>query len=125
MGIVASLFFTNDSEKQTLHRRIIPTDEQRESQKKRWNDLAEYLKEQLREDSAYPIYSWLQGSYKFATQLRPLMENEEFDIDWGFTFSGQVNLMMVIYPFTAQENGSREIGTIRTRAIRHKKSGIA
>jgi len=91
MGIVASLFFTNDSEKQTLHRRIIPTDEQRESQKKRWNDLAEYLKEQLREDSAYPIYSWLQGSYKFATQLRPLMENEEFDIDLGiyFQWSGQ------------------------------------
>jgi hypothetical protein len=91
MGIVASLFFTNDSEKQTLHRRIIPTDEQRESQQKRWNDLAEYLKEQLKENSAYPIYSWLQGSYKFATQLRPLMQNEEFDIDLGiyFQWSGQ------------------------------------
>jgi hypothetical protein len=89
MGLAASLFFSNSTEKQTLHRRIIPTDEQKEAQQKRWNDLAEYLKADLKEASGYPIYSWLQGSYKFATQLRPLTWNEEFDIDLGIYFEWQ------------------------------------
>jgi hypothetical protein len=89
MGLAASLFFSNNTEKQTLHRRIIPTDEQKEAQQKRWNDLAEYLKADLKEASGYPIYSWLQGSYKFATQLRPLTWNEEFDIDLGIYFEWQ------------------------------------
>jgi hypothetical protein len=86
MGLAASLFFSNSTEKQTLHRRIIPTNEQKEAQQKRWNALAEYLKADLKEASGYPIYSWLQGSYKFATQLRPLTWNEEFDIDLGIYF---------------------------------------
>ncbi|MBW4635245.1 MAG: hypothetical protein KME30_26125 [Iphinoe sp. HA4291-MV1] len=86
MGIAASLFFSYNTQKQTLHRRIVPSDEQRETQQQRWNDLAEYLKTDLKEVSGYSIYSWLQGSYKFATQLRPLSQTEESDIDLGIYF---------------------------------------
>jgi len=86
MGLATSLFYSNSPDKQTLHRRIIPTNEQQEAQQQRWNDLADYLKTELRIKSNYSIYSWLQGSYKFATQLRPLSINDEFDIDLGIYF---------------------------------------
>ncbi|MBO3463971.1 hypothetical protein G7B40_039365 [Aetokthonos hydrillicola Thurmond2011] len=89
MGIAASLFYSISTDKQTLHRRIIPTDEQREAQQQRWNDLADYLKAELKIRSGYSIYSWLQGSYKFATQLRPLSIGDEFDIDLGIYFQWQ------------------------------------
>lgn len=89
MGIAASLFYSTSTDKQTLHRRIIPTDEQREAQQQRWNDLADYLKSELKIRSGYSIYSWLQGSYKFKTQLRPLSTGDEFDIDLGIYFQWQ------------------------------------
>lgn len=91
MGIAASLFFSTNSEKQTLHRRIIPSDKQREAQQQRWNNLADHLRADLKTASSYPIFSWLQGSYKFATQLRPLSIDEEFDIDLGIYFEWQGN----------------------------------
>ena len=84
MGIASSLFYSsNDPNKQTLHRRIIPSDEQIESQKGRWNNLAEHLVSDLRDQSGYSIRTWLQGSYKFGTQIRPARKGEEFDIDLG------------------------------------------
>jgi len=89
MAIAASLFFSNNTEKQTLHRRIVPSNEQMEFQKNYWNDLADHLKTDLKEGSGYSIYTWLQGSYKFKTQLRPLAQGEEFDIDLGIYFEWQ------------------------------------
>ena len=84
MGIASTLFYSsNDPDKQTLHRRIIPSDEQFESQKERWNNLAEHLVSDLRDQSGYPTRTWLQGSYKFGTQIRPARKGEEFDIDLG------------------------------------------
>jgi len=84
MGIAASLFFTsNDTEKQTLHRRITPSDEQMDEQIVRWNELADHLISDLRSRSGHPIRTWLQGSYKYATQIRPPSKGEEFDIDLG------------------------------------------
>jgi len=56
MGIAASLFFSSNTEKQTLHRRIIPSDEQMEFQRNCWNDLADYLKTALREASGYSCF---------------------------------------------------------------------
>ena len=50
---------------------------------KRWNALAEFLTEDLRERSGYHISTWLQGSYKFATQVRGARLGDEFDIDMG------------------------------------------
>ena len=86
MGIASNLFYSTETDKQTLHRRIIPSDEQQQSQQERWNDLEEYLRGDLVEKSGYPITSWLQGSYKFATQIRPSKKGEEFDIDLGIYF---------------------------------------
>lgn len=87
MGIAGPFFFSsNDSEKQTLHRRITPSDEQFEQQQARWNSLADYLTSDLKQKSGCAIRTWLQGSYKFATQIRPPRMGEEFDIDLGIFF---------------------------------------
>lgn len=87
MGSASSLFYSsNDTEKQTLHRRITPSSEQFEEQQERWNALAEHLSADLRERSGYSIRTWLQGSYKFGTQTRPVRLGEEFDIDLGIYY---------------------------------------
>ncbi|MDZ4307116.1 CBASS cGAMP synthase [Allopontixanthobacter sp.] len=85
MAHAARLFFKQNSE-QTLHARITPSSEQFESQQARWNDLADFLRARLKEDTGYPISTWLQGSYKFATQIRPSKTGREFDIDLGLYF---------------------------------------
>jgi hypothetical protein len=87
MGSAASLFYgANDTEKQTLHRRITPSDEQFDEQQDRWNALADHLVADLKQRSEYLIRTWLQGSYKSATQIRPVRMSEEFDIDLGVYF---------------------------------------
>ena len=87
MGAAVSLFFSaNDPDKQTLYRRITLSDEQFQGQQDRWNALADYLATDLKDRSGYPIRTWLQGSYKFATQIRPVRCTEEFDIDLGVYF---------------------------------------
>ncbi|MEZ5938367.1 MAG: CBASS cGAMP synthase [Hyphomonadaceae bacterium] len=83
MGTSASLFYSTDSNAQTLHRRIKPSDEQCESQQAEWNNLRDYLVAGLKEELGLAIDSWLQGSYKFGTQIRPSKMGEEFDIDLG------------------------------------------
>ncbi|MET4721208.1 hypothetical protein ABIF63_005314 [Bradyrhizobium japonicum] len=91
MGIAANLFFNTDDAENCLDWRVRPSDEQYDTQKERWNDLAEHLKQDLAERSDCRISSWLQGSYKFGTQIRPARSDEEFDIDLGvyFLWSGQ------------------------------------
>ena len=86
MGIASSLFFSNDGEKQTLWRRVRPTDEQFEEQRARWNDLGDHLMQDLEDRSGVRVSSWLQGSYKFGTQVRPVRKGLEFDIDLGVYF---------------------------------------
>ena len=86
MAEAAALFHSADAEVQTLHRRITPSEEQFEQQQERWNALADHLLADLRERSGYEMRSWLQGSYKFATQVRPARKGAEFDIDLGVYF---------------------------------------
>lgn len=85
MGVAASLFYstTEAGSEKCLDWRIRPSDEQFDAQKERWNDLADVLKVSLEESSGYKISSWLQGSYKFGTQIRPAASGHEFDIDLG------------------------------------------
>ncbi|WP_297492805.1 CBASS cGAMP synthase [Acidocella sp.] len=90
MGIAAGLFFrSNDREAQTLEKRISPSPEQFDLQKERWNELAEYLSVALKDKSGCQIRTWLQGSYKFGTQVRPPDKFEEFDIDLGIYYCWQ------------------------------------
>jgi hypothetical protein len=84
MGIASTLFFSsNDTEKQTLHRRITPSDEQTEEQQGRWKELAEHLVSGIKAETGCTVRTWLQGSYKFGTQIRPPRKSDEFDIDLG------------------------------------------
>lgn len=71
MGLAASLFYSTVSAEKCLDWRIRPSDDQFEAQKARWNDLADVLLDDLKVRSGYSISSWLQGSYKFGTQVRP------------------------------------------------------
>lgn len=91
MGIAASLFFSTSTPTECLDYRIRPTDEQYDAQKDRWNDLRDYLLADLQERSGYAMSSWLQGSYKFGTQVRPASKGGEFDIDLGvyYRWTGQ------------------------------------
>ncbi|WP_157020532.1 cyclic GMP-AMP synthase DncV-like nucleotidyltransferase [Paracoccus sp. 228] len=83
MGIAAKLFYNPEDRANTLSYRVRPSDEQIRQQQERWNDLADVLKEGLRVSYGKPVSSWLQGSYKFGTQIRPARMGEEFDIDLG------------------------------------------
>ncbi|SIN88614.1 hypothetical protein SAMN05443247_00461 [Bradyrhizobium erythrophlei] len=91
MGIAASLFYSTSDTENCLDWRVRPSDEQYDAQKERWNDLADYLRDDLAERSDCSIASWLQGSYKFGTQVRPAGPEQEFDIDLGvyFRWSGE------------------------------------
>ncbi len=86
MAIAADLFHVADAARETLHKRITPTDDQFEDQKTRWNDLAAFLRTRLKAETGLGTRTWLQGSYKFDTQIRPWMIGAEFDIDLGFYF---------------------------------------
>lgn len=84
MGKAAQLFNSNIN--QTLIGRITPTAEQREFLQTQWNNLADHLKEQLYERTGYPVSTWLQGSYKYGTLIKPLHSTEEYDVDVGLYF---------------------------------------
>lgn len=91
MGIAASLFFSTNEPANCLDYRIRPSDEQETAQTARWNDLRDFLLGELQNLSGYPMSSWLQGSYKFGTQIRPAKPTQEFDIDLGiyYRWSGE------------------------------------
>lgn len=85
MSRAARLFYSKTSQ-QALYDRITPSDDQFATQQARWKDLAEFLKSRLKDDAGYPMSTWLQGSYKFDTQIRPWEAGAEFDIDLGLFF---------------------------------------
>ena len=93
MGLSSSLFFSsNDTEKQPLHRRITLLSRWKSSRTvgKSWPGR---LMADIKTDTGCPIRSWLQGSYKYATQIRPPRKGDEFDIDLGIfvCWSGQAD----------------------------------
>jgi hypothetical protein len=84
MSRAARLFHSKSD--QTLYTRITPSAEQFATQQARWNDLADFVKARLKEDTGHSTSTWLQGSYKFDTQIRPWECGAEFDIDLGLYF---------------------------------------
>lgn len=84
MGRASRLF--NGGADQTLIGRVTPTSDQREFLQKHWNDLAEHLKRTLVPRHGYAISTWLQGSYKYATLIKPVHAEEEYDVDVGVYF---------------------------------------
>lgn len=83
MGKASRLF--NGNTDQTLIGRVTPTTEQREFLQEHWNNLAEHLKQALNK-YGYTISTWLQGSYKYATLIKPVHLGEEYDVDVGVYF---------------------------------------
>ena len=84
MGHAASLF--NGNGEHSLIKRITPTSDQRDFLQQHWNALADHLKETLSLRHGFKISTWLQGSYKYATLIRPLHLGEEYDVDVGIYF---------------------------------------
>lgn len=83
MGKASGLF--NGNTDQTLIGRVTPTAEQREFLQEQWNSLAEHLKKVLNK-YGYNISTWLQGSYKYGTLIKPVHLAEEYDVDVGVYF---------------------------------------
>ena len=48
--------------------------------------MADYLKDELAKRTSTTVTHWLQGSYKFRTQIRPASKGQQFDIDLGVYF---------------------------------------
>lgn len=88
MGQASKLF--NGNTDQTLIGRVTPTPEQREFLQQQWNDLADHLKQALAKHG-YAISTWLQGSYKYATLIKPVHPGEEYDVDVGLYFEWDDN----------------------------------
>lgn len=88
MGKAARLF--NGAAEQTLYGRVTPTQEQLQFLQEQWNAMAEHLKARLSE-WGYPISTWLQGSYKYGTLIKPVHKGEEYDVDVGIYFSWDPN----------------------------------
>jgi hypothetical protein len=86
MAEAGNLFFSVDPGKETLYSRIVPTDEQIALLQSKWNSLADILRDDLAARSGYPVKTWLQGSYKYGTMIRPVSIWEEYDVDLGFYF---------------------------------------
>jgi hypothetical protein len=85
MGKANRLF--NGAGHRTLHNRVTPTPGQLEFLRIQWNALADHLKLQLSSKYGYTVSSWLQGSYKYGTLIRPVNLGEEYDVDVGIYFS--------------------------------------
>ncbi len=81
MGEASRLF--NGAAEQTLIGRVTPTTDQREFLQEQWNALAEHLKKELGLRYGYTILTWLQGSYKYGTLIKPVHPGEEYDVDVG------------------------------------------
>ena len=84
MGKAASLF--NGTAEQTLYERVTPTTDQIEFLRVQWNAMADHLKAQL-SGWGYPISTWLHGSYKYGTLIKPVHKGEEYDVDVGVYFA--------------------------------------
>lgn len=82
MGEATRLVFNGDAQADTLNRRVRPSDEQLELLRERKGDLEDYLRRDVRARSGAPVSTWLQGSYKLHTLVRPL-NKQDFDVDLG------------------------------------------
>lgn len=83
MGKASRLF--NGQAEQTLYGRVTPAQDQRDFLQAQWNDLADHLKAQLPRHG-YSVSTWLQGSYKYGTLIKPVRLGEEYDVDLGVYF---------------------------------------
>jgi hypothetical protein len=119
MGKATRLF--NGSAEETLYSRITPTEEQREFLQAQWNALANHLKLHLRQDYGYTISTWIQGSYKYGTLIKPLHIGEEYDVDVGIYFEWPLDGSAHPTPKQLRDWVQRELIAYQTLAPELKK----
>lgn len=88
MASAAELFCSRDSEVESLNRRLRPSEEQRAYLLEHKNDLAAWLTTDLA-DLGMDVSTFIQGSYRFHTLIRPLVSGDEYDVDLGLYFQGK------------------------------------
>ena len=86
MGVAHSLFYSPNTDQPTPHRRTTPNQEQLDLLRKRWHDLAEFLTSYVADVTGRPVKTWIQGSYKWASLIRPVRKGDKFDVDLGLYF---------------------------------------
>lgn len=87
MGVCASLFFDGSSDSETLNNRVKPSDDQVAYLREQKEALENWLVDEL-DDLGYEVSTFLQGSYRFHTLIKPLLRGAEYDVDLGFYFVG-------------------------------------
>jgi hypothetical protein len=85
MSVGEGLFYSKDAEIETLNKRIRPSDDQLGRLRDRKDELIAHLKRDLPSRCGVAISTWLQGSYKFHTLIRPLSK-QDYDVDVGVYF---------------------------------------
>lgn len=88
MASAADLFHSTSGDTETLDRRIRPSDSQRDYLLEHKNELATWLTSDL-DDLGMEVSTFIQGSYKFHTLIRPLKLGDEYDVDLGLYFKGK------------------------------------
>lgn len=83
MGAASEYFFSTDGERDTLNKRVRPSDEQFEFLRTKKDALEAHLCRDLPQRTGRPVSTWLQGSYKLHTLIRPVHKRDEYDVDLG------------------------------------------
>lgn len=107
MGKAEKLF--NGAQGLTLYARITPSEEQRNYLQAKWNEVAEQLKTRLSEQSGFAVSTWLQGSYKYGTLIKPVHIREEYDVDVGVYFEWNQDVQGTPAPKQLREWVQREL----------------
>jgi len=84
MGASSTAFYGTDPTRETLFRRIRPSDEQETFLREKHVQVEAHIKRAFRN---YNPSTWLQGSYKYGTLVRPARMTDEYDVDLGFYVS--------------------------------------
>ncbi|MCY4184209.1 MAG: CBASS cGAMP synthase [Rhodobacteraceae bacterium] len=98
MGIASDLFYTPNGEKETLYRRVVPSEEQIDYLQENWNNLAGFLTKSISQLLVLECKTWIQGSYKFGTLIRPVSKGLEYDVDLGLYLTPKNNQQLSSIP---------------------------
>ena len=104
MSVSSHAFYSDEANVETLYNRIRPSPEQLAFLQEKWRHVAEHLEEAFR---SYNPSTWLQGSYKYGTLVRPVNSDEEYDVDLGFYISPNPMLMHSITNASAYKGSVR------------------
>lgn len=85
VGAASKLFYSTDAGQETLNKRVRPSDEQLDHLKERKDALEAHLVRDIPARCDVVVSTWLQGSYKLHTLIRPLSK-QDYDVDVGVYF---------------------------------------